>query len=382
MVGSIRQRRPGSWELRVHAGRDETTGRSRYVSRTVHGAQSDAERELALLAGQVKDSATSPTFGTVGELCDKWWRYTSRNLSPAVAVEYRRLLDKRIIPTIGSLKLDMLRTRDLDAWYSDLLAHGGVNGQGLSVNSVRRVHSVIHRALGQGIAWGWIANNPATRASPPPAPRPRLHLPSPHDVNMLIDASAKVNSALPVFIRLAAVTGARRGELCALRWRHVDGRRSTLHISAAIGEGANGIVEQPTKTHAERRLTLDPETIRQLDTLRPTTTEPIDARYIFSHHLHAGTPWRPNYVTLAFKRLVRQLAISDIRLHDLRHFAATTMLLNGIDVRTTAGRLGHARASTTLDIYAHYTLPADQKASATLARVLVEAALEAALAGQ
>ena len=59
-----------------------------------------------------------------------------------------------------------------------------------------------------------------------------------------------------------------------------------------------------------------------------------------------------------------------IRLHDLRHFAATRMLLNGIDMRTTAGRLGHARASTTVDIYAHYTLPADQRAATILADVL------------
>ena len=79
---------------------------------------------------------------------------------------------------------------------------------------------------------------------------------------------------------------------------------------------------------------------------------------------------RPDYATLAFARLAAQLAIAKIRLHDLRHFAATTMLLNGIDVRTAAGRLGHARASTTLDIYAHYTQPADERASTTLANSL------------
>jgi integrase len=363
--GSLRQRRPGSWELRVHAGRDNTTGRPRYVSRTVHGNRDDAERELGFLVAQVKDSPTSSTFGTVGELCDKWWNYTSRHLAPAVAAEYRRLLDKRIIPVLGSLKLDDLRTKHLDAWYSDLLDNGGVTGHGLSVNSVRRIHSVIHRALEQGIAWGWIANNPATRASPPPARRSRLHLPSPHEINAIIDASTAVNVALPIFFRLAAVTGARRGELCALRWRHIDTLRGTLHIAGAIAEAATGIVERATKTHAERRLTLDPDTLDQLEALRPVAAGPADDRFVFSHDPDGQTPWRPNYVTLAFGRLACELAI-----HDLRHFAATNMLRNGIDVRTTAGRLGHARASTTLDIYAHYTQPADQHASDTLAGVL------------
>lgn len=90
-------------------------------------------------------------------------------------------------------------------------------------------------------------------------------------------------------------------------------------------------------------------------------------RFVFSHESSGTTPWRPDYATLAFARLAAQLGIAKIRLHDLRHFAATTMLLNGIDVRTAAGRPGHARASTTLDIYAHYTQPADQRASSTLA---------------
>ena len=68
--------------------------------------------------------------------------------------------------------------------------------------------------------------------------------------------------------------------------------------------------------------------------------------------------------------LRRSTEVPRVRLHDLRHFAATTMLLNGIDVHTAAGRLGHARASTTLDIYAHYTQPADLRASDTLASSL------------
>ena len=84
----------------------------------------------------------------------------------------------------------------------------------------------------------------------------------------------------------------------------------------------------------------------------------------------AGSPLTPDYATLAFARLAVRLGIGEIRLHDLRHFAATTMLLNGLDVRSAAGRLGHARASTTLDIYAHVTQPADQRASDTLAESL------------
>jgi len=194
-------------------------------------------------------------------------------------------------------------------------------------------------------------------------------LPSADEVVRLIEAAHAVNRSLPVFLRLAAVTGARRGELCALQWQHVDFQRQTLRIAGQVAHTAAGPVQRPTKTHAERRLTIDPVTVAGLGELRGSLPGGDADRYIFSHDPDGTTPWSPDYATLAFARLANRLGIAKIRLHDLRHFAAT-MLLNGIDVRTAAGRLGHARASTTLDIYAHYTQPADQCASDTLAGCL------------
>ena len=125
-------------------------------------------------------------------------------------------------------------------------------------------------------------------------------------------------------------------------------RRAAAHISA----------------HTAHTTPVAPRVVR----CRHRRVEPD--RHLFSHDPDGTAPWRPDYATLAFARLANQLGMTKIRLHDLRHFAATTMLLNGIDVRTAAGRLGHARASTTLDTYAHYTQPADHRASATLANSL------------
>ena len=218
----------------MHAGRDAATGKPAYVTRTVRGDRDAAERGLVALVAQITDSPTSPTFGTVGELCDKWWTYSSPNLAPTVAREYRRLIDRRVVPKLGHVRVVDLRAHHLDAWYGELLASGAVSGRPLSANSVRHIHSVLHRALEQGIAWDWIAHNPARRATPPPARRPCIHLPSAAEVVCLIEAAGAVNSSLPIFLRLAAVTGARRGEVCALQWRHVDFHRQTLHIAGQV----------------------------------------------------------------------------------------------------------------------------------------------------
>ncbi len=240
------------------------------------------------------DSPTSPTFGTVGELCDKWWRYSSPNLAPTVAREYRRLIDRRVVPAFGHVKVVDLRAHQLDAWYGELLASGAVSGRPLSANSVRHIHSVLHRALEQGIAWDWIAYNPARRATPPPARRPCIHLPSADEVVRLIDAAHAVNRSLPIFLRLAAVTGARRGELCALQWQHVDFHRQTLHVAGQIAHTAAGPINgRPRPTQNVVSLSTRSPSTRSASS--PPPSGRIDAdRYVFSHDPDGTTPWRPD----------------------------------------------------------------------------------------
>ena len=378
MAGSLRQRGKSSWQLRVLAGRDELTGKKAYVSKTFRGGRRDAERELARLVAEVEAGSTSATAGTIAELCNKWFEYTAPNLSPVVASEYRRLLDRRILPRWGSTPVRRLRTSDLDGWYSQLRRSGAANGGPLAPNSVIRVHAILRRALNQGVRWGWITTNPAVAATPPRVHRRQMDIPSPADVGQLIAAAELVNPALPAFIRLAAASGARRGELCALRWRNIDIEGRSLHIAGAIVQIKQTIIEKDTKTHAERRVALDDGTVRMLLALRDRVVLalaiaeedlPADA-FVFSHRPEGLVPWFPNYATLSFARLAEREGMGQVRLHDLRHFAATTMLVNGVDVRTTAGRLGHAQSSTTLNVYAHFVHAADAGAALAIGSAL------------
>ena len=216
-----------------------------------------------------------------------------------------------------------------------------VTGRPLSANSVRRIHSVLHRAFEQGIAWDWIAYNPARRASPPPVRRPCLHLPSADEVVSLIDAARAVNRSLPVFLRLAAVSGARRGELCALQWQHVDFQRHTLHIAGQVVHTAVGPVQRPTKTHTERRLTLDRVTLAEIRELAASDRRIEPDRFLFSHDRDGLTPWRPDYVTLAFARLADQLGIATIRLLANRARVLAARFARKRAVLTTAGSRLH-----------------------------------------
>ena len=254
--------------------------------------------------------------------------------------------------------------------------------------SVRRVHDVIRSALGQGLRWGWLAVSPAEGARPPRVPVHDIRPPEPSQVLVLLREAEAVNSALPLFFRLAATTGARRSELIALRWSDIDLSGRRLTIARGIVEDWDGnLIEKDTKTHSTRQLALDPATVallvehRRLAEVVAGECGVILGReaFVFSHDPAGSEPWRPDYATHAFRSLTRRLGMDGLRLHDLRHYVATRLLANGTDVRTVAGRLGHRNASTTLNVYAHFVPAADEDAANALGDLLVEELVEGPL---
>ena len=152
--------------------------------------------------------------------------------------------------------------------------------------------------------------NPAANASPPRAKKQHLELPDPADVARLIEAAAKVNPSLPTYFRLAAATGARAGELCALRWKHVDLDKRRVTIARSMAEVGGELIEKDTKTHQVRKVTLDEETVAVLAAHRAACealatkcgAKLTPTSFLFSHEVDFSKPWRPNYATLAFGR--------------------------------------------------------------------------------
>jgi integrase len=170
-------------------------------------------------------------------------------------------------------------------------------------------------------------------------------------------------------------SGARRGELCALRWRHVDLTAGVVTLSRAISRDGGHREEKDTKTHQHRRLTLDPETVTALRehwercSARAAAGGVVLGKdaFVFSLVPDGSVHLVPSSVSPRYARLARRLSI-DTHLHNLRHYSATELIAAGVDVRTVAGRLGHSGGGiTTLRVYAAWLAEADQRASAGLA---------------
>ena len=196
------------------------------------------------------------TEGTFGELVEQWFEVasTTRDWSPKGIAETRRIIDTRLGP-LSPIALDKLRTPIIDGYYAQLRAHGGACGHRprqshdgdlcevgppLSTATVRRIHAVIHSALEQAVAWDILMFNPASKASPGRIDSPEITSPEVDEVLKLIAAARETDPDFAVYLVVSAVTGARRGEICALRWTDFDSSKETVRFARAISIGTKG----------------------------------------------------------------------------------------------------------------------------------------------
>lgn len=374
MKGSKRQRHPGVWELRVYTGTDPVTKRPRQVSRTFRGTGKAAETELAKLIAEASTGRFDATDVTVAQLLDQYFELLERKgHSPKTLHTYRRYADNTIRPAIGTKAVRKLTAWDLDALYRSM----GKTGK--QASTVRQHHAIISGALGQARKWGWCAVNVATMATPPPARATKIEPPTIEEVRSIVAAAEERNPTLGALVMFAALTGARRGELCALRWTDVDLAAGTVRISRSLLDLPDRVEEKATKSHQERTLALGEVGTsllllhRQAVLARAAIGEHEvgpDA-FVFSERLDCSQPYRPDRVTGFFTRLRTDLNLPHVHLHSCRHFMATQLASRGdVSARTLAGRLGHADASVSLKVYSHFFPPADLEAADHLGRAL------------
>jgi integrase len=371
-----------SWRVAVYAGKDPVTGRKRYLKET-HPTEAAAQAARERLLAQLEADAVPDRAATVTVLMRRWLEVADHEHSTAHTARW--YIDNKIVPALGDVPVRKLQHRIdlLDRLYTHLRRCGalcdgrptsGHTCKPMAPASIRQVHALLSAALGYAVSWGWIERNPAEHAHPPKLARRRASPPEPDEVARLLNAVWAEDAEFGLFLWLAVTTGARRGELAALRWDRVRLDRAELHITQTYIVRGGQRIEKAPKSDTARRLALDTESVNlftayraaRADAIAPARLTLASDSYVFSPDLAGERPWHPDHFSHAYRRAADRLGITQ-PLKNLRHFNATQLLAAGVDLRTTAGRRTDRLTSPTLRVYADWTRPADRAAAARLA---------------
>jgi integrase len=399
--GNIETLRSGALRVRVYAGIDPVTKKRHSLIATVPAgpkALREAEKIRDRFLQEVAEKRNPRTSATVDQLLT---RYLDQfDGAPNTLTNYRGYMRNHVSPLIGKLKVGALDAEVLDSFYAELRrCRQHCSGKAgarhwtrqahecdqrctrphvckpLGASVVRHIHFLLSGAFERAVRWRWVGVNPVSMATPPAAPKPNPQPPSPREAARIVEEAWK-DPDWGALVWTAMTTGARRGELCAIRLHSVDldEGRETLWLRRAIRKEHGVLVEAELKTHQQRRVALDAETAailrEHVDRARARAeslgfTLPIDA-FLFSGSPDGATFPIPDSVTQRYDRLAARLGI-ETTFHRLRHYSATELIAAGVDPRTVAGRLGHGGGgTTTLKTYSAWVSEADQRAATSL----------------
>lgn len=369
--GAVYQRKDGRWVGTIDLGwQDGRRQRKSYYGKT----QREVQSKLAAGRRHVADGLSLPSERqTVGRFLSAWLRDVADvNLRPSTAIRYRQLIERHILPTLGRRPLTRLSPYDLQALYAAKL------DVELAPRTVGHIHRVLHRALADAVRWGSVVRNVCDAVSPPKVARKEMHVLNAGEVRQLLTTAA--DDGLEAFYVLAVTSGLRQGELLALKWRDVDLSEAKISVQRTVRRLPKlGMVESEPKSAAGRRtVRLTPLAVSALQRHRTRQNGDRLAAYVWDDRdlvftNEIGRHIEPqNLQRRSWWPLLERAELPRIRFHDLRHTAATLMMLSGVPVKAVSEMLGHSSITLTLDTYSH-VLPDMQADAASKMQTLLVA---------
>lgn len=327
----------------------------------------DAQAQLSEILGKIRQGKyVEPTDLLFGTFCDNWMANAKATIKPTTWAFYRSILKTWIRPVFGERPICEISRNEVKDFLFALLRRSEITRA-----NIRNIHRVLHLLFEDAVEREVIFANPAHKIKLPAAEESQRVVPSVEEVEL---TAAKLSPSIRGLLLTAALTGARRSELTGLHWGDIGWaknliliRRSLHRVSRDILDGGefrnverignSGLVVMPPKSKKGSRDIEIPQFLTEiLSSLR--SMQVLQADFVFQNAL--GGPVDPDKLDTTLHQAQDAAGVRHFGLHGLRHLYASLLHKVGATVKFAQERLGHADASTTMDIYTHLVDKAEE----------------------
>ena len=359
-----------SYQITVESERDPVTGKRERHYKSVSGTKKQAELTMRKMISELEDGGIVKTSAMkTGVWMKEWLSLYVPNIEATTRDGYRDKIENYIIPVLGDIPINVLKTAHIQGWVQ------GLQGKGLAPKTIRNAYNNLNAAMKKAVVLRMIMYNPCTGVVLPKMSRYQAKVYNSADVNNLLAIAKETD--LYLVITLLTSTGMRRGELLALKWKNVDLDNRIIHVKENIVQAGTQIVEKAPKSAAGiRDITIGSDVVSVLSAAKLQYFRDRadggagfqDLGYVI--HKPDGTPYRPDALTRKWERFLERNNLPSIRLHDLRHTHATLLIQAGVSPKVVQQRLGHSDVTITLNTYTHVLSSMDQEAADKLDNII------------
>jgi integrase len=364
------QKRGEWWSYRISV-RDSITNQMKQVRFSGFRTKEEAKADRIRRESESREGKyVSKSNETVKDLFDSWFQHRQdlREAKLATLNSNGQMLKYYIIPKLGNLPIQELTTEILEEFLRDLVKGGGFNNRRLSHGTLRQVKNVLNMGLNYAVKRKKLSFNPLVNVRKIKGRKKLIIAYSTQEIKRLLERLSI--HRLYAFFVIACHTGARKGEICALRWSDLDFENKTLSIHKTRGK-TNGKDYEEDSTKNERGMRVIYLNSEPLEVLKAHkerqnlermlfSTAWKDTGYIFTRE--DGSPVDTVYPYSVFKQAIKDLNLRNEPLHVLRHTHTTELLRSGVSPHIVAQRIGD-KVETILKTYASVVGADDQKSA-------------------
>lgn len=367
-MGHIRKKDNG-WQYTIELERD-FNGKRKQKSKGGFKTKKECQIAMTEMESKInKGEYIEESKLTLEAYLNNWLEHIKRNVTETTYVFYKGISDRVLIPELGSIKIDKLKTMQIQNFLTAKL-----NDSTLSNTTVRHYYNVLNIALNQAVKWQVIQSNPCMAVEAPKVSKAQLGILKADEVEKLLNYTKESEFKVMYIPLLLAVTcGMRRGEVLGLQWNDIDFDSGILRVKHNYTKvGKENKMVTPKTDLSIRTIALLPTTLSELkqykDNKKVIKLKKDDYDYVCCWP--DGSPLKPDYASHTLRKLLKKCNLPLVRFHDLRHTHATLLLMEGVNVKVVSERLGHSKVDMTLDTYTHVLPQMQQDAVNKLENVL------------